>query len=111
MALTATEKLRVQKFNHGRDPQTASAMEKIFELTKPGCDEHAYELFEAAHTNKPVSPGAIARYAPLGIVNSNGSISKSLREAIKEAVAKYMLKMRTSVELVLKPDIRSMDYE
>lgn len=93
--LTATENARVQKFIAGMDDETASAMFYLFQLTKQGCDDTAYELMEVSYGYAPrVSERAIGAYEQFGLVRSNGTIPEPIKTAIRKAVKENYLVMR-----------------
>ncbi len=103
--LTATEIARIQKFTARMAPDTAEAIQKFFELTKPGCNETAYDVMSTAHShNKKVSEHTIHNYAKYKIVNINGTIPDAIKSAIKKAVADSLLIMPTPQAPAPKPE-------
>jgi hypothetical protein len=110
--LTATETARVQKFTADMDPDTADAIHALFEITKPGCTEEAYELMHVAHDLKPAASDAtISLFAKRGLVTSGGIMSEPVKQAIKRAVAESYLIMHHSEDLSFKPPLRHLIYD
>ncbi|MCC6598177.1 MAG: hypothetical protein IT559_05270 [Alphaproteobacteria bacterium] len=108
--LSATETARVKKFVAGMDEKTAQAMSRLFELTKPGCSEAAYELMAIAHDqNMCASDRVISNFATHGLINRSGSMPRPVASAIRKAVAEHYLAMRAFVHPVLKPDLLDFD--
>lgn len=110
--LTATEKQRITNFTRHMDKTTAGAMYRLFELTKPGCDEAANNLFLAAHGigGNAVSDPARRVFVPLGLVNKDGLIPKSIAAAIRKAVREFYLTMHGPDEPALKWDVPDVRY-
>lgn len=108
--LTATEKVRVDKFTQGMTPETTEAMTRLFEHTKPGCDNLSYELMHAAHDGSILSSAAIATFEPLGLALPNGMILKPIKAAIRKAVIDGYLIMHDFAPPTLKPDPRTLDH-
>ena len=85
--LNAVEKQRVRNVTSDMDSETAEAMYRLFEVTKPGCDENANELFIKAHHNQQkVSHSVISAFSKFGLVRKDGFIPIGIRKAIREAV-------------------------
>jgi len=101
MNLTATENVRICNFSHrfGLDDITAEAMFNLFGITKSGKNDAASALITAAYeTSSQLCDSAIAYLKPLGLVSSNGSIAKDIRNAIKKAVEENFLVIDSSPE-------------
>ncbi len=107
MVLTATEKQRIGNFTRDMDGATASAMYSLFELTKPGCDDAANELFLAAHGigGNFVSGPARRVFIPLGLVDNNGVVPKLIGEALRKAVRESYLTMHGPDDPALEWDM------
>ena len=110
--LTAIEKQRVKNFTKRMDVSTAGAMFSLFEITKPGCDEFANELMTVAHgDNQKVSQPTTGMFAQHGLVNPDGVIPKSVKLAIRKAVALNYLIMHGPKNPILKPDFQGLNCE
>jgi len=106
MDLTATENVRVCKFSnrHGLDDETSEGMFNLFGITKKGKNDIASALIVSAHdTSISLCAQAIAYLKPLKLVMPNGTIPKSIREAIKTAVHENFLIIDQSTNPYLKP--------
>ena len=103
--LTATEDARVSKFTADMDSTTASAMRNLFIITKPGENEPASALIQAAHQHERKIGGGFKDYLkPYGLVNSDGSIPQGIKRAIRKAVAHGFLVIKGITDPGLKPD-------
>lgn len=92
--LTATETARLEKFTADMDAATAQAIFRLFEHSKPGCDEATDDLIEAAHRPpQKVSPKTISTLEPYGLVLPTGDIPNPIRAAVRKAVTMQFLIM------------------
>jgi len=104
MKLTATEHARFSKFVVGMSQKTIIAMRHLFEITKPGRQDIASALITAAHEkSSQLNDAAIAYLKPLGLVQGNGQIPKSIREAVQKAVSQGYLIINGPNNPYLKP--------
>src|SRR5262249_31407821 len=111
MALTATETARVQKFTADMDEDTAAAMLALFEITKPGCTDEAYDLMHVAHGLRPAaSQATIHMFGEHGLVTSGGIMPEPVKLALRRAVAERYLTMHHAEDLNFKPPLRHLIY-
>ena len=87
------------------DPNTASAMYNLFEITKPGCCEAAHELMRVSHSyGQKASSKTVSIFGGHGLVLKDGTIPGRIKRAICKAVACSYLSMDNHVDCALEPE-------
>lgn len=105
LPLNPEELTRALTFTQHMDSRTRLAMIGLFQHTKPGCGEGAYDLMDVAHELVPAANmETIAQYSPWDIVNADGKMPMPVKLAIRRVVSESYLLMRTAPAPILHPE-------